>query len=104
MAKKKPFEFYAQDIAKNINWENIHKAMVALQWNWYFGKDEYGKDKLGIPCINTIKNAAYDLLKQAYDREVPVCTGGFSVGWVGNEMYLSFAIDEYQTESEAENG
>ena len=91
---KKSFEFLSKEIHDNFNWENVYKAMRALEWEWSFGKDKEGNDMMGIPSMQTIKNTAFELLKEAYDKENQFGTGGFTAGWDSGELYLVFTLEE----------
>lgn len=92
---KRHFEYYASDINEHINWERIHTVMVALNWCWFFGKDEFSKDNMGIPNVTTIKNYAYRLLKTAYEEECQISSGGFTAGWDDGSLYLEFTVEEW---------
>jgi len=90
---KKSFEYISKVIHEEFNWENVHKAMKALDWTWYFGEDEFKKARFGIPDIPTIKNSAFAMLKKAYDENTSLASGGFSAGWDEDMMYLQFSIE-----------
>ena len=92
---KKSFEYYYEEIFNNMDFEIIHKAMVATNWHWYLGVDQFGNDNNGIPTINTIKNHAHWLLKEAYEREMQLSTGGFEASWDNGELSLSFVLDSW---------
>lgn len=94
---KKSFEYFTKEIGENFNWEKVHKAMKALDWVWYFGKDKLGKDQMGIPDIPTLKNSAYLLLKESYEDGLTHGLGGFSAGWEDGEMFLAFTLEDYCT-------
>lgn len=93
---KKSFKYLSKQVYENFDWNKVHKAMIAVEWYWDLGKDKYGKPKKGIPSIETIQNAAYDLLKRAYEGECQVSSGGFTAVWENGELYLSFTL-EYST-------
>lgn len=92
---KKSFEYFAKEIHDDFNWIMVHRAMIANEWYWALGKDEMGKDRRGIPCLTTIKNYAYELLRSAYNAGTgQISSGGFTAGWDGNEMFLTFTLEE----------
>ena len=93
--EKKPFEYYVKEFNEGFKWEKVHKAMLALNWCWFFGHDEFGNDNMGVPNINTLKNHAYKYLKDAYDTGKQTGSGGFNAGWEGEEMFLTFSLEEW---------
>lgn len=93
---KKSFEHYAKQCGKTFNFDSVHKAMNILGWNWVLGKDRWGNPSKGIPSIETIKNYAYGLLKDVYDKGSGcVSSGGFKAGWHSDGMYLEFIIEDW---------
>ena len=90
---KAPFEHYAREIGESFNFEKVHKAMMALGWQWSMG-EKHGFECYGIPTLETIKNFAFSLLKEAYNDETNIGSGGFSTGWEGSNMFLCFTIEE----------
>ncbi len=89
---KLPFEDYIKEINETFDFVKVHKCMIATNWNWYFGKDENGFDKMGIPSLETLKNEVYRLLKEAYDSECQISTGGFTAFWEDSKLELIFTI------------
>ncbi|MGA9651945.1 hypothetical protein [Pedobacter sp.] len=96
---KKSFEYLAKSIGESFDFKLVHKAMLAVEWKWSFGTDKYGIENYGIPTLDTIKQHAARLLKEAYDKDCSISTGGFSAGWDSGELYLLF-----QLESASEQG
>jgi hypothetical protein len=98
---KKSFEHLAKIINEEFKWKNVHKAMKALNWCWYMGsnvaEDNKTNDNMGIPSISTLKNAAFKLLKQAYDEEKAVGSGGFWAYWEDGGLCLTFTLEEAST-------
>ena len=97
VAGKKSFSFLIRKINEGFNWDLVHKVMLHLNWVWHFGKENNGQDQMGVPNVQTIQNNALDLLKQAYDGEMLVSSGGFSAGWEDGELFLVFTLESYQT-------
>lgn len=92
---KKSFEYIWQELGKSFDWARVHKMMLAVEWYWSFGNDQNGVDQMGIPCIKTIQSCVYSLLKRAYDEDLASCSsGGFMVGWDGDEMYITFIAEQ----------
>lgn len=87
------FEQAKNNIHDFFDFEKVHKAMIATEWNWHLGIDSMGQENLGIPNLNTIKNHAYALLKNAYDKGGIHSTGGFTAGWDDGSMYLEFTLE-----------
>jgi len=94
---KRSFEVCVKEIFESFNFENVHKAMMATNWVWVLGTDRNGKDNYGIPSLETIIDHALILLKQAYDEEKQISTGGFSCGIDSGELYLVFSLEENST-------
>ena len=40
-------------VMDNFDFKRVHKAMIAIEWNWQFGDGN-----IGIPHIDTIKKIA----------------------------------------------
>jgi len=100
MEKKKELYYYLSELHDNFNWHKVHKAMIAVQWYWYLGQDSSGTENKGIPSLETIKNHAHRLITDAYSMDSgSISSGGFSVGWENDEMYLQFIFEQTETES-----
>ena len=91
---KKSFTHLAKEIHDSFNWNNVYVAMRALDWQWSLGIDASDKKTMGIPSIDTLKNEAFRLLKQAYDDGHQHSAGGLTAGWENNELYLSFILED----------
>ena len=73
-----------------FEFEDVHKAMVALDWKW-FGYDD-------VPSTGDIKQSALRLMKQCVDEKLKrVETGGFIVETDGDDISLSFVISSWDT-------
>lgn len=92
---KKSFEYLAGRCSSEFNFDRVHRVMTALNWCWFFGKDESGMDIMGVPSISTMRNHAYRILKEAYDDGHQHATGGFFAGMDDGELYLTFQIEEW---------
>ena len=44
-------------ILDNFDFERVHKAMIALEWNWYLGMGGFG-----IPPVGALQKTAMELL------------------------------------------
>lgn len=91
---KKSFDYYINEIKEQFDFELVHKAMMATGWVWHFGDDILDRTRMGIPDLDTIKNTAYSLLKEAYESYKHVGSGGFMAGWEHGEMYLTFTLEQ----------
>lgn len=94
---KRSFDVCVKEIFESFNFQNVHKSMIATDWTWVLGKDENGNDNKGVPSVETIMNHAFNLLKQAYDEEKQISTGGFSCGIDSGELFLVFSLEENST-------
>lgn len=76
-------------VMEEIDFEKIHKAMMALNWEWW---------NQGVPSIEALKKQAYDLLEDAWEHECSTGTGGFWVEYEGETeedyplLKLSFQV------------
>jgi len=52
-----------EDIMAEVNFEKIHKTMVALDWKW-------SKDTMRVPTVDEIKEEGLYLLNRAAELEV----------------------------------
>lgn len=92
MKNKRPLKEITDKVFDNFEWEKVLKTMIATNWIWCSGEFE------GIPNLKTIQNTVYRLITEAYELEQgTVGTGGFSVGWDGDEIYVSFTLTDYST-------
>jgi hypothetical protein len=92
MSETKTFEAHSKEIFENFDWERVHKAMIATNWVWSFGKDNYG-----IPDVNTIKKHAYTYLKEAFEKQSQVSTGGFTAKYEDGNLSLAFTLEEWES-------
>lgn len=89
---KLPFEHYVNQINENFDFVKIRQFMMATNWNWCIGNGKDGFHKMGIPNTETIKYEAHRLLKEAYDSECQVSSGGFTAFWEDSQLHLIFTI------------
>jgi hypothetical protein len=64
--------------------------MTLLNWT-------YWDSEPNIPTLENIKETAFYLLKQAYERKCTVSSGGFKAKYKKNRMTLTFEITECNT-------
>lgn len=57
-----------------LDFEKIHKTMVALDWSWW---------NQGVPSVGAIKKEARDILEYAWEHKCSTGTGGFWVTYEG---------------------
>ena len=55
-------------ILETFNFERVHVAMTALDWQW--------TDPREVPTIARLKKRAKILLDTAYKEQITICTGG----------------------------
>lgn len=78
------------DILNNFDFERVHKAMIALEWNWYLG---IGGE--GIPSVGALKKAAGELLSEAWTKKITISSGGFSAEYYDGDIALRFILEEF---------
>lgn len=81
------------DILDNFDFERVHKAMIALEWNWYLG---IGGE--GIPSVGALHKAAMRLLSEAWTKKTTFSSGGFSAEYDDGDLILRFILEEWFSE------
>ena len=81
------------EILDNFDFEMVHKAMIALEWNWYMGI--MGE---GIPSVGALKKTAGELLSDAWMKKTTISSGGFSAGYDDGDLVLRFILEEWFSE------
>ena len=87
-------------VMDGFDFKKVHKAMKALNWEWYLGVDQHGKANMGIPSLQTIKNKAIGLLSEAYEEKTQVSTGGFWAEYDGETLLLEFVVSMSEESSD----
>lgn len=64
------FEKIKDEIFEILDFDKIHKTMVELNWEWF---------DVGIPTVNQLKDALFELMSEAWGRRLSIGTGGFFV-------------------------
>ena len=97
MKKEKQIE----EIIEWFDWEDVHKAMVALDWKWGIEAE--------VPSIGRLVNKARDMLDRVWEsrekagsREYILSTGGFKAECVEFEdgsvrLGLAFELSTWDT-------
>ena len=85
-----------EQIMDNFDFEKVHKAMVALEWEWYFGLDGSR-----IPSVGALKKRAGELLSNVDDLicegdTITSSSGGFEAKYVDGCLSLSFIVEEWE--------
>ena len=85
-----------EQLMENFDFENVHKVMVALEWEWCFG---HGGS--GIPSVESLKEKAMELLSNVddlmyEDNEIVCSTGGFEAKYHNGCLSLSFIVEEWE--------
>lgn len=78
------------DILNNFDFKIVHKAMVALEWNWYLGTGGEG-----IPSVGALKKAARELLTDALVKKSTCSSGGFYAEYYNGDVALRFVLEEF---------
>ena len=81
------------DILNNFDFERVHKAMIALEWNWYLGIGDEG-----IPSVGALQKAARKLLSEAWTKKTTISSGGFSAVYDDGDLILRFILEEWFSE------
>ena len=76
-------------ILDNFDFERVHKAMIALEWNWYLGM--CGE---GIPSVGALQKTARELLSKAWMKKATISSGGFSAVYDDGDLILRFILEE----------
>ncbi len=81
------------EIIKQFNFNNVHKAMIAVGWTWY--------EPPVIPTIEMLKQVAIDGLNHVVNDNVPeMRTGGFTFWFEkkDNSIGMYFVLEDMSTE------
>jgi len=85
-----------------FEFEKVHEAMVATQWKWYDGDNEFG-----VPTLQQLKKKARSLLRTVAEAKEPdyiSATGGFYARKETFEgkpyLRLSFEVANWEYEGE----
>ena len=84
-----------EQIMENFDFENVHKVMVALEWEWTFGRGGSG-----IPSVKSLKKRAGELLSNVEDLiceggTITSSSGGFEAKYHDGCLSLSFIVEEW---------
>lgn len=107
--KKQMLEI-VHDIVESFNYENVHKAMVALDWEWFMW------DGNRIPTEKELKDSLLEKFIHLFEEKCDtISSGGFTVGYTvygddaelhesepddfkhSVDVYCYFAIDDYHS-------
>ena len=79
------------NILDEFDFERVHKAMVALNWQWH--------NTDGVPTIGDLRRNARNLLIEVtHDNHVMVGSGGFYAYNEDGTLGLRFEVASYETE------
>jgi len=81
-----PYDKIIESVVNEVDFESIHKIMIALNWTWNFAdKDCRGGYKSGVPTIHDMKNTVIRLTNELLVNKLyENSTGGFTVKWYNN--------------------
>lgn len=97
---EKTLDNILKEIESSFDFEKVHKVMTFINWEWYFGKSENGKELFGVPSLQTIKDFAFNLIEQSFNEQKQISSGGFAAWLDENDIILSFTLEEQSTELE----
>ncbi len=91
-----------EKVIKNFNFENVHRAMKLLKWEWAH---------VGIPGVPELEKTARGLLEQLDNSEsntmMRVSSGGFVATRTSNlkytELSLEFVLESFHCEYRFKN-
>ena len=91
----KSMEEKINEIMENFDFENVHKVMVALEWEWSFSRGGSG-----IPSVKSLKERAGELLSDVEDLicegdTITSSSGGFEAKYHDGCLSLSFIVEEW---------
>jgi len=77
-------------LIKDFDFEKVHKAMLAVNWQWKINGDENR-----VPTVTELQNEAVRLMMDSQKSGVAHRTGGFRAFWdrEDNELYLEFCFE-----------
>ena len=85
------------EILDEFDFQKLHTAMMAVGWEWYFDKENYG-----VPNVRTLVREAEILLLRVIDKRLnegakntTVGTGGFNAWVEGDTIGLNFTIESW---------
>lgn len=94
------------EIMDNFDFDKVHKAMEALDWEWV--KDGYDKDKpmleqMSVPDVSTIRRQARRHLKEVIEGNLyAVGTGGLKATWHEGVLSLEFILAEWEASHDSD--
>ncbi len=80
------------EVIENFDFVRVHKAMTALNWEWY---------GIGVPTEQQLKDKARSLLIEMMnqDREIKhLSTGGFACDYKDGTISLKFVVYDYDVD------
>lgn len=92
---KKTLKVIIEEIEFYFDFEKVHKVMNYLNWQWHIGNEEYE-----IPSVKKLKEFAFELVEKAFQEKKQISNGGFSAGIDGEDIFLTFTLEEQSTELE----
>lgn len=81
-----PHEKIIESVVNEVDFESIHKIMLALGWTWNFAdKDCRGRYIKRVPTIDDMKNQVRGMTTDLIvENLLETSTGGFTVKWYNN--------------------
>lgn len=75
-------------IMSQFNFDTVHQAMVALDWQWVTSHAA-GHE---VPSLDRIKQTAKSLLLDAWNETSILCHGGFQAERIDDVLVLEFVL------------
>lgn len=86
-----------QSVLRNLDFEKIHRYMVATDWKWQLPYDPY---KMEVPSTERIKEfvekKTAEILDEKEENIMSVC-GGFWFIKNGSQLAVLFTIESYDS-------
>lgn len=105
--QQKMYDIIETDIMDNFDFNQVHKVMEFLEWQWF---DAGEASQSGVPDVSTIRKKARYLLRQAGDKlltwdkdnlpEFSIATGGLhATAYRDKELGIVFFKLTFEIES-----
>lgn len=81
---------------EHMHLERVHRAMAAVGWKWYRGKDADGADIMLLPTLAELEKALRRLCAEAIRGKTSIGSGGFNTYYDGEHLACDFTFDSWE--------